>query len=43
MLAWLDDENAPWKDAAVSEYYGHNTASGFVMVRSGPWKHVYHT
>jgi choline-sulfatase len=43
MLAWMDDPGSPWKDQAVSEYYGHNIASGFVMLRQGPWKYVYHT
>jgi choline-sulfatase len=43
MLRWLDAGEAPWKDEALSEYYGHNIASGFVMYRRGPWKYVYHT
>ncbi len=42
MLAWMDDENVEWKDLAASEYYGHNIASGFTMLRQGPWKYVYH-
>jgi len=42
MLGWLDDPNAPWKDFAVSEYYGHNIASGSAMVRSGNYKYVCH-
>jgi choline-sulfatase len=40
---WLDDAAAAWPDLAVSEYYGHNVASGMAMVRRGPWKYVYHT
>ena len=28
---------------AVSEYYAHNIASGYAMLRSGQWKYVYHT
>jgi len=43
MLHWMDHGSARWKDYAVSEYYAHNTASGYVMVRSGDWKYVYHT
>jgi len=39
----LDDPRAPWKDFALSEYYAHNIASGYVMVRMGKWKYVYHT
>jgi choline-sulfatase len=39
----LDDPKAPWKDLAVSEYYGHSIASGYVMFRQGPFKYVYHT
>ena len=42
MLRWLDRPKAPWKDFAVSEYYAHNTASGYTMLRSGEWKYVYH-
>lgn len=38
----LDGENADWKDHAVSEYYAHNTASGFAMYREGRYKYVYH-
>ncbi|UCE50499.1 MAG: sulfatase-like hydrolase/transferase [Phycisphaerales bacterium] len=43
MLGWLDDPWAEWKDLAVSEYYGHNVASGFAMIRMGRYKYVYHT
>ncbi len=43
MTAWLDDPAAGWKDLAVSEYYGHNVASGSVMIRQGRFKYVYHT
>lgn len=43
MLPWLDHGSTTWKDYAVSEYYAHNTASGYVMLRSGDWKYVYHT
>jgi choline-sulfatase len=43
MLAWLDDRDAEWKDLAVSEYYAHNIASGFAMLRRGRHKYVYHT
>ncbi|MCY3023701.1 MAG: sulfatase-like hydrolase/transferase [Planctomycetota bacterium] len=40
---WMDDANATWKDLAVSEYYAHNIASGYAMLRSGQLKYVYHT
>jgi choline-sulfatase len=43
MCRWLDDPATPWKDLAVSEYYAHNIASGFAMLRSGRYKYVYHT
>jgi choline-sulfatase len=43
MLHWMDHGSTGWKDQAVAEYYAHNTASGYVMVRSGDWKYVYHT
>jgi len=39
----LDDPKASWRDIAVSEYYAHNIASGFAMLRSGRYKYVYHT
>jgi len=43
MVPWMEHEHLHWKDFAVTEYYAHNTASGFVMFRSGEWKYVYHT
>jgi len=43
MLAWLDDASASWKDMAVSEYYAHNIASGYAMLRAAQFKYVYHT
>jgi choline-sulfatase len=43
MLHWMDRHDTKWKDYAVSEYYGLNTASGYVMVREGNWKYVYHS
>ena len=43
MTAWLDNPSAGWKDVAVSEYYGHNIASGSAMIRQGRFKYVYHT
>ncbi len=42
LVAWLGDPAAPWKDRAVSEYYGHNIASGYAMIRMGAFKYVYH-
>jgi len=43
MCAWLDDGKTPWKDRAISQYYAHNITSGFVMLRQGPYKYVYHS
>lgn len=43
MTRWLDDPKTKWKDSAVSEYYGHNIASGYAMFRRGRFKYVYHT
>jgi choline-sulfatase len=43
LVPWLDRPNGPWKDLAVSEYYAHNIASGYAMIRSGHYKYVYHT
>jgi len=43
MVQWLDNPDSEWKDLAVSEYYGHNIASGFAMIRMGDYKYVYHT
>ena len=43
MLGWLDDPATDWKDLAVSEYYAHNIASGYAMLRTGKYKYVYHT
>jgi choline-sulfatase len=43
MLKWLDHSQTRWKDLAVTEYYGHNVASGFAMIRTGDYKYVYHT
>lgn len=42
LLPYLDDAKAPNRDLALCEYYGHNIASGFTMLRRGPWKYVYH-
>ena len=43
MLGWLDAPGTGWKDRAVSEYYAHNIASGYAMIRTGQYKYVYHT
>jgi len=43
MVKWLDDPQTRWKDKAVSEYYAHNIASGYAMIRMGRFKYVYHT
>ncbi|OHB67805.1 MAG: hypothetical protein A2Y77_10505 [Planctomycetes bacterium RBG_13_62_9] len=43
MVKWLDDPQTKWRDIAVSEYYAHNIASGYAMIRRGRFKYVYHT
>jgi choline-sulfatase len=43
LAPWLDDSTHAWKDYAVSEYYSHNIASGYVMSRAGQWKYTYHS
>lgn len=43
LLPALLDPDGAHDGVAVSEYFGHNIASGFAMIRSGPWKYVYHT
>jgi choline-sulfatase len=43
MVPWLDSPQTRWKDKAVSEYYAHNIASGYAMIRMGRFKYVYHT
>ncbi|MHA1680995.1 MAG: sulfatase-like hydrolase/transferase [Promethearchaeota archaeon] len=42
LLEYIRDKSSTWKDFALSEYYGHNIASGITMVRRGDWKYVYH-
>ena len=43
LVPWLNDRDHAWKNLAVSEYYAHNIASGFVMLRHESYKYVYHT
>ncbi len=43
MVGWMDDPHKPWKDLAVSQYYGGHIASGYAMARQGRYKYVYHT
>ena len=43
LVEWIEHPSAYWKDFAVSEYYGHNIASGYAMIRMGQFKYVYHT
>jgi choline-sulfatase len=43
LVPWLHDGNHAWKDLAVSEYYAHNIASGYAMLRHENYKYVYHT
>ena len=42
LVPWLDDAKYKWKDFACSEYYAQFIAHGFVMIRAGKWKYVYH-
>jgi choline-sulfatase len=42
MIDWLDNPHGKWRDQALSEYYGHNIASGYTMLRQGRYKYVYH-
>jgi len=43
LVPLLARPDAPWKDRAVTEYYAHDIASGYAMIRSGRYKYVYHT
>ncbi len=43
LVPWLEHSDVGWKDRAVTEYYAHNIASGYAMLRSGQYKYVYHT
>ncbi|MCX8037888.1 MAG: sulfatase-like hydrolase/transferase [Candidatus Sumerlaeia bacterium] len=43
LAPYADDPARAWKDLAVSEYYAHNIASGYAMIRTGQYKYVYHT
>ncbi|NLE61979.1 MAG: sulfatase-like hydrolase/transferase [Planctomycetes bacterium] len=43
MVPYLRTSDVLWKDEAVSEYYAHHIASGYVMLRAGRCKYVYHT
>ena len=43
MVKWLDKPGTKWDGWAISEYYAHNIASGFAMLRKGRYKYVYHT
>ena len=43
LVGWLDDAQTTWKDQSVTEYYAHNIASGYVMLRTGSYKYTYHT
>ena len=42
LLPVLDRPAARGPDMAVSQYYAHNIASGYAMLRTGDWKYVYH-
>ncbi|MBI5281809.1 MAG: sulfatase-like hydrolase/transferase [Candidatus Solibacter usitatus] len=42
LVPLLENRNAPWKERAVSQYYAHNIASGFAMLREPRYKYVYH-
>ncbi|MCC2687016.1 MAG: betC, partial [Paenibacillaceae bacterium] len=43
MLGLIDHRGAAWRNVAVSEYFAHNIASGYAMIRSGDYKYVYFT
>ena len=43
LVPCLDRPDTPWKNRAVSQYYAHDIASGYAMIRSGRYKYVYHT
>jgi choline-sulfatase len=43
LVPWLERPNLAWKNRAVSQYYAHDIASGYAMIRSGHYKYVYHT
>lgn len=43
MVRWLDNPKMRWKDLAATQYYAHNIASGYAMLRTGDWKYVYHS
>jgi choline-sulfatase len=43
LVGWMDNPRTAWRDLAVSEYYAHNIASGYAMLRTGNFKYVYHT
>jgi arylsulfatase A-like enzyme len=43
LAGWMDNPQTKWRDLAVSEYYAHNIASGYAMLRTGSFKYVYHT
>jgi choline-sulfatase len=43
LAGWMDNPQTKWRDLAVSEYYAHNIASGYAMLRTGNFKYVYHT
>lgn len=42
MCGWMDNQKAPWRDLAITQYYAHHIASGFTMIRTGKYKYVYH-
>jgi choline-sulfatase len=43
LIPTLDDPAAPCPDFAISEYYAHNIASGFTLLRKASYKYVYHS
>jgi choline-sulfatase len=44
MVGLLDRrDDGAWRNVAVSEYFAHNIASGYAMIRSGDYKYVYFT
>ena len=43
LLPLLNDPSANWDNEVICEYYGHNVASGYTMLRKDNFKYVYHT
>jgi choline-sulfatase len=42
MVPLLDSDSAPWKNIAISQYYGPYIVSGMTMYRKDQFKYIYH-